>query len=124
MGDLTKNISRYELACNCGCGSDSMDWETVLIVQSCCDHFERELGVIRVTLNIHSANRCEGYNKKVGGAENSYHMKSRAMDISIKGIHAKEVTKYFKQRYPNLFGIGGYPTFTHIDTRTEGVWRQ
>ena len=29
MGDLTKNISRYEIACKCGCGFDTIDIEVV-----------------------------------------------------------------------------------------------
>lgn len=121
-GDLTENISRHELACKCGCGMDSMDWETIVVVQSCCDHFRRRLGVLRVTLDITSANRCGEDNRRVGGSKNSYHMKSRAMDISIRGVHAKDVYLYFTQRYPNLFGFGSYPTFTHIDTRAN-MWR-
>ena len=29
MGNLSKNISRHEVSCRCGCGSDSIDTETV-----------------------------------------------------------------------------------------------
>lgn len=123
MGDLTKNISRHELACKCGCGMDSMDWETILIVQGVCDHFEKKLGVVRVTLSITSANRCESDNRRVNGSKDSYHMKSRAMDISIRGVRAKDVYRHLRQRYANLLGIGSYSTFTHIDTRTAGPAR-
>ncbi len=50
-------------------------------------------------------------------------MKSRAMDISIKGVHAKDIYRYFRQNYANRYGFGNYPTFTHVDSRTNGPAR-
>ncbi|CAM0047366.1 hypothetical protein VPHK406_0067 [Vibrio phage K406] len=48
MGDLTKNISRHEVACRCGnkfgtCNAEAMDFETIAIVQDACDHFANNL---------------------------------------------------------------------------------
>ena len=40
MGDLTANISRYEIECKCGdCGFDTIDYQTVMIWQDVCDYF-------------------------------------------------------------------------------------
>jgi len=125
MGDLTKNISRSELSCNCGCGSDSIDYETTVVVQDACDHFAEKLGVERVTLTITSANRCFKYNRSpaVGSNDNSQHPRSRAMDIKIGGVYPSDVYSYLVDKYPGKYGIGKYKSFTHIDTRSSGPAR-
>lgn len=120
MGDLTKNVSRHELRCRCGkCDSQTMDWETLTVVQRACSHFEKVLGVSKVTLLINSAHRCPTHNKNVGGASKSKHVNGTAMDIRIKGVTPKELFDYFDKEYPNKYGIGLYKNFTHIDSRKE-----
>jgi len=123
VGDLTTNISRHELACGCGCGFQSMDWETIEVVQDVCDHFADNLGVEKVVLTITSAARCYEYNRKPaseggpGSNDNSQHPKACAIDLQIAGVSPQEVYEYLDQKYPNTFGIGLYKTFVHIDTR-------
>lgn len=129
MGDLTKNISRHELACKCGCGEDSMDFETIMIVQESCDHFAKELGIDKVVLIINSAARCMKHNNKpvseggAGSNENSQHPRYRAIDYTIKEVHPYKVWKYLNEKYPNRYGLGRYPNFTHVDTATGGARR-
>ncbi|MGH1461232.1 MAG: D-Ala-D-Ala carboxypeptidase family metallohydrolase [Neptuniibacter sp.] len=120
MGDLTKNISRHELSCNCGCGFHTMDWETIEVVQDVCDHFAEQLGEEKVTLSIHSAARCYTYNRSpaVGSNDNSQHPKACAIDFHIVGVSLKEIYEYLDQKYPNTFGIGLYKTFVHVDSRS------
>lgn len=118
MGNLTKNISRHEVACRCGCGFDSMDWETINAVQECCDHFADQLGVRRVRLHITSAARCYKYNRAVGGADKSQHRLARAIDFIIDSVLPNEIQEYLSAQYPDKYGIGCYPRFTHFDTRS------
>jgi len=54
MGDLSKNISRSEIECKCGCGTDTIDAETIKAVQDTCDHFAKVLDVKKVHLVITS----------------------------------------------------------------------
>jgi uncharacterized protein YcbK (DUF882 family) len=129
MGDLTKNISRHELACRCGCGLDSMDVKTIEVVQECCDHFADILCVDRVVLNINSAARCFEYNRKPislggpGSTDGSQHPRCRAMDFSISNVSPIDVYAYLVTRYPDRYGFGKYSTFSHADTRSNGPAR-
>ena len=115
MGDMTKNFSRHEFACNCGCGSDNISAKLVLILQEIRDHFG--LPVV-----VNSGLRCPKYNKKVGGAKSSQHVVGNAADIRIAGISPKSVANYANKLMPGWGGIKAYPTFTHIDVRV-GPWR-
>lgn len=123
MGNLTKNINRWELACGCGCGFDSVDWETIEVLQICCDNFADVLGVDKVFLNIHSAARCVAYNQRIGGSFESQHIQARAVDFSIVDINPHFVWSFLISRYNGKFGIGKYETFTHLDTRSLGPAR-
>ena len=116
---ITKNISRHELACKCGtCGFDSMDYETIRVVQDCCDHFAEKLGFNRVVLRINSAARCYEYNRKIGSSDASQHPKGRAIDFTIDDIPPSDVYAFLAVKYPNSYGFGNYKTFTHADTRS------
>lgn len=134
MGDLTKNISRHEVACRCGgkfgkCNSHGIDFETVTIVQEACDHFAEKLGVDKVVLLINSGSRCPAYNDTptkdggAGGSKGSYHKSSMAMDHRIKGVTIKELYDYYDEKYPDRLGLGYYPPhgnykgFVHLDPR-------
>jgi uncharacterized protein YcbK (DUF882 family) len=117
MGDLSKNISRYEVACKCGCGFDTIDAETVAAVQAVCDGFARQRGLDRVVLNINSAARCQLYNRKVGSNDRSQHVKGRAIDFTISGVKPADVYAALVAAFPDRYGIGSYEGFTHLDTR-------
>lgn len=118
MGDLTKNISRHELRCKCGqCDCQTMDWETLTIVQATCDHFAEVLGVKKVILRFSSAHRCYRHNHNVGGANKSQHLQGNAIDFAIDGVDPADVYAYLDAKYPDRLGLGKYNTFTHIDTR-------
>lgn len=73
MGDITKNFSRWEFACKCGCGKDDIDEKLVNRIQVVRD-------IIRIPITIISGCRCEAHNKAVGGASVSYHLISEAAD--------------------------------------------
>ena len=120
MGDLTKNISRHELKCKCGnCDFQSMDFETINVVQEACDHFAKKLGVDKVRLDINSAHRCFVHNTAIGSSNLSQHPRGNAMDIKISQVSPKDLYLYLDAKYPDKYGIGMYSSFTHIDTRSK-----
>lgn len=123
MGDLSKNINRREVACHCGCGFDTMDAETITVVQECCDHFAETMGVDRCVLLVHSGARCKEHNDYVGGVIGSQHVQGRAMDISIKGIDSVDICNFIDCNYPEMYGVGCYESFAHIDTRSNQLAR-
>jgi uncharacterized protein YcbK (DUF882 family) len=74
-------------------------------------------------VTVNSAHRCPEYNASVGGGEFSQHPYARAVDFTVAGVSPLEVQGYLKFRYPRMYGIGAYNTFTHLDTRTNGPAR-
>lgn len=114
---LRPNLMVYELAC-----SDGTD--VVLYSDITADWFQAirdEVGPLRVN----SGHRTYSYNKSpsVNGADNSFHVLGRAMDLdcpshlTIDKFHeiCEDVCGYRS-------GIGKYNTFIHIDSR-KGHWR-
>jgi len=113
---ISKNYSRSEFACKCGCGFDTVDTETLDVLQKLRDHFNES---VRIT----SGCRCAKYNKRIGGAKRSKHVQGRATDIQVANILPAKVANYLSAAYPRKYGIGRYSTFTHIDTRSGGAAR-
>ncbi len=107
---MSKNFSRSEFACKCGCGLDNIDPILVLILQDIVEHFN-DIGY------INSGLRCERHNRSVGGSPRSQHPLGAASDLSLGDTPANRVQEYVKNKYPNQLGIGSYDNFTHIDTR-------
>lgn len=68
---------------------------------------------------INSAYRTETYNKKIGGAAHSYHVRGQAYDIVVKGKTLDEVCRFAESI--GVLGIIRYPNkgFVHIDSRTQ-----
>jgi uncharacterized protein YcbK (DUF882 family) len=75
MGDLTRNFSRREFACKCGCGFDDIDRRVAIAAQVIRD-------VLGEPLRVNSGCRCEARNAAVGGVPNSYHTEGLAADLS------------------------------------------
>lgn len=125
MGDLSENFSRREVACQCGCGADTVDFRTLEIVQS-----------IRTWLNqpitINSAFRCPKWNEAVGGSPKSQHLQGRAIDFTFKHsivdqhhlyggpIDLEWLYGWMHERYGAIVSLGLYDHFIHVDTRTDG----
>lgn len=114
MTMLSKNFSRAEFECKCGkCGEDTVDAELIAVLQDVREHFGKS---VKVTSGV----RCEVYNKEVGGVSTSQHIRGRAADIQVKGIYPSTVFNYLDKKYAGKLGLGGYGSFTHVDSRTEG----
>jgi zinc D-Ala-D-Ala carboxypeptidase len=77
VGDMTKNFSRHEFACRCGCGYDDVDRTLV-------DRLQRARtshGPITVT----SGCRCRSHNTAEGGSPTSSHILGLAVDVKVAG---------------------------------------
>ena len=116
MGDLSNNFSRHEFACKDNCGFDTIDFETLIVLEDVRDNFGSPI-------TITGPNRCWQHNIDEGGAEDSQHLYARAVDFVVAGVAAQDVQSYLKMRYPNMYGIGVYSNRTHLDTRSNGPAR-
>ena len=111
---LSKNFRRSEFKCRCGCGFDTIDAQTLEILEAVREHF----GPVVVT----SGARCPAHNAAIGGAKKSQHLLGRAADIQVKDVDPDLVHDWIAERY-SWASLGRYKTFTHVDTRTNGPAR-
>jgi hypothetical protein len=133
MGDLTKNLSRHEFECECGCGFDTIDFSTVLMIQGAVDHFSSVYNA-PVKVSITGPNRCKEHNEVVQKKYNpnyvpysskTQHLEARAADIKIfylrggdwVAVEPLEMYKYFDEKYPKDIGLGLYHNRVHVDSR-------
>lgn len=106
---ISPNFKLKEFKCKDGSDEVLLDSSFVREkLQAIRDHFGKPV-------LINSAYRTESYNKKVGGAKNSYHMKGMAFDIRISGVDLDTICKYAQSI--GVLGIIRYNTFVHIDAR-------
>lgn len=111
---ISKNFKVKEFRCKDGSDTILIDVDFVRnYLQKIREYFESP-----VTIN--SAYRTVTYNKKVGGATNSYHLKGQAFDIVVKGKTPAEVARYAQTL--DVKGIIQYNTFVHVDSRTNKYW--
>ncbi len=116
MGDLSEHFDRSEFECSCSCGQDTVDAELIKVLEDVRTYFNRPV-------NINSGNRCESYNKSIGGSPNSQHLRGRAADITVEETPVDVVHEYLFQKYLDKYGIGCYTLFCHIDTKSGGKRR-
>lgn len=115
-GSLSAHFSRHEMACECGCGFDTMDVELLTVLEIIRQHFDAKV-------KITSGCRCVDHNSEVGGSGNSQHLYGRAADIQVEGVSARRVANYIDKIWPDSYGLGRYPTWVHIDSRsTKARW--
>ena len=113
MGDLSRNFSLSEFKCKCGeCEQVPPPQELIDELQEMRDHFG-------ASVKIHSGHRCPAYNRRVGGAKHSQHLKATAADHTVNGKTPNQVQRYWLNKHPDGFGIGRYNTFTHFDVRKK-----
>ena len=113
---LSTNFRVREFACSDGTDPIFIDSDLVAILQKIRTHFGK-------SVTITSAYRTPPKNKAVGGKTYSQHLYGKAADIKVSGVTPKKVAAYAETILKNKGGIGIYPTFCHIDTRsTKARW--
>lgn len=108
MGDLSPHFSAHEFRCKDG-SEHPIDPRLIEMLETVRTHFD-------APITITSGYRSPRYNRKVGGARSSYHVKGMAADIRVSGVDPKDVFAFCDRTFVND-GVGRYPTFTHIDCR-------
>jgi len=75
---------------------------------------------------ITSGYRCPGYNRKVGGVVNSYHLIGLAADIKVKDINLMELLEIGENIDFNGIGFYEKKNFLHLDVRPtkRARWRE
>jgi hypothetical protein len=93
-------------------------WPSLLAVTRVADEARHRLGK---PLRINSAYRNAAYNRAIGGASASIHMRGGALDLSGSPVTLRRILR--EMRDEGLFkgGIGRYPTPTHVDVRGKNV---
>tara|TARA_R110000823_G_scaffold246925_1_gene370781 strand:+ start:4375 stop:4752 length:378 start_codon:yes stop_codon:yes gene_type:complete len=117
---LTKNFSKSEFSCKCGC---EMPKNIENNVKKLAIQLQIIRDIVNVPIKINSGYRCEKHNSSIkGSSKNSQHLKGKAADIVIKGYDP--ILKTFplldqlvEEGELIIGGIGKYSTFTHIDIR-------
>ena len=113
---VSRFFRRYEVACPCGCGFDTVDVKTAVLA----DVVRLRVGY---AITPTSGCRCLEHNRAVGSNDTSQHTKGRAMDLPLANPHeAKEVYDYLCRTYSG-FGFGLYSWGVHIDSRSNGPAR-
>lgn len=106
-------FSDAELKCKCDrgdkCDAKPVDIETRMKAEG----VRRELGEAMI---VNSASRCHYWNEKVGGSQNSFHLKGMAIDVKTKNAaHAARIIMLAIKH--GFKGIGVAKSFVHLDTR-------
>ena len=121
---LTKNFSKSEFDCKCGC---EMPKDVLNNVQKLANQLQIIRDKVNVPITINSAYRCPKHNSIIGGAKSSQHLQGKASDIVIEGYSNEDVADLIEGLIASgdilQGGLGRYNTFTHYDIRkTKARW--
>jgi uncharacterized protein YcbK (DUF882 family) len=115
---MSKNFKKSEFKCRDGSVVPSHLMkhleELVENLQVIRDHIGKPMRII-------SGYRSPPYNRKIGGARKSQHMKAKAADIVVRGMKPAELKEIIitliKEGKIKKGGVGLYKNFIHYDTR-------
>jgi uncharacterized protein YcbK (DUF882 family) len=115
---LTDNFHLQEFSCNDGTPVPPELMQNVIRLATNLQVLRNHLGE---RISINSAYRHANYNKKIGGAPDSMHLRAMAADITTKSKTPKQlkaiIERLIKAKKVNFGGIGLYPGFVHVDIR-------
>ncbi len=121
MGDLSRNFSKHEFRCRCGCDRAEVNPRLVEALQELRDLARRP---IRIT----SRYRCPDHNRAQHGKKRSQYLLGNAADLVIDGLSVIEMYCLAdKVAAVRNGGIGLYPKngIIHVDVRDKGyilIW--
>jgi uncharacterized protein YcbK (DUF882 family) len=120
---LTKSFQLSEFACNDG---TQVPENLIPNVKELAKNLQVLRDEIGESLTINSGYRSPAWNKKVGGAKNSMHLKAMASDLVCKSLTPKQlkavIEKLIKEGKMKNGGIGLYPSFVHYDIGATRRW--
>ncbi len=115
---LTENFSLHEFDCNDG---TPVPEHLLHNVEALAEQLQILRDYLKEPVRINSAYRHANYNKKIGGAPDSMHLRAMAADITVKSKTPKQVKAFIerliKLKKVKFGGIGLYPGFVHVDIR-------
>ena len=121
MGDLSKNFSRIEVQCPCGCGAN-------LINPFLIEKLQKVRNIIGRPIVITSGVRCEFFNASINSSMNSSHIPDgygigNAVDIACTNSKDRYELVELSQKFFNRIGISGgsYGGFVHLDVDRSKV---
>lgn len=117
---LTKNFTRSEFDCPCGCSTQMVDPELA-------EKLQRIRDALGKPIKITSGYRCLKRNQAVGGGTNSRHRYGMAADWRLKDRSVNPVALGIIAQAVGFGGVGIYwyggNAFCHADTRgTKATW--
>ena len=115
MGDLSKNFSRYEVRCSCGCDAS---WISPVLIEK----LQHVREIIGKPMTITSGVRCEAFNTEIKGSLVSSHMPDvdgmgLAVDIACTSSQARYEMVDVAIKYFRRISIAGehLGNFIHLD---------
>jgi uncharacterized protein YcbK (DUF882 family) len=115
---LTENFSLHEFDCNDG---TPVPEHLLGNVEALAKQLQILRDYLKEPVRINSAYRHANYNKRIGGAPDSMHVRAMAADITVKSKTPKQVKaiieRLIKAKKLKFGGIGLYAGFVHVDIR-------
>ena len=121
---LTKNFKRQEFDSKDGIKVPQELIENVTELATNLEVLRTEIGE---PVHVTSGYRSPKHNKKVGGKQQSFHLRAMAGDLTCKSKTPQQladvIEKLIAEGKMKQGGIGVYPGFTHYDIRgTKARW--
>lgn len=122
MGDLSRNFSRKEFECKCGCWEapdpEDFGFKTLYLT------LQRIRDKLNAPLVVSSGYRCARHNQAVGGVADSQHLHGTAADVYAPGVSQDGLFDLVKTMYLEgsiylgyMYRIPGSDRAVHIDVR-------
>lgn len=112
---LSAHFKAHEFACHDNSDTILIHPALVLLLEDIRTHFGKPVSII-------SGYRTPSYNRRVGGAPNSQHVKGMAADIIVSEVLPKDVADYAESLEAG--GVGRYPgrpnEWVHVDVMGRG----
>ncbi len=115
---LSKNFKKSEFKCRDG---TNVPDELMCNLKDLVENLQVIRDAIDAPVHVISGYRTPKYNRRIGGARKSQHMKAKAADIIVKNMKPSEVHKIvlelIKEGKIKKGGVGLYRHFVHYDVR-------
>lgn len=108
MTALSAHFDSSEFRCQDGT-EHPIDPHLLTMLEAVRAHFARPV-------HITSGYRSPAWNRRVGGASQSYHLTGQAADLQVEGTPSREVAAFCDYAFPQS-GVGAYASWVHLDCR-------